>query len=429
MSQFKDFALNDDLLKTLEEIGYQTPTPIQIDAIPILLNGKDLLASAQTGTGKTAAYVLPLLNFLSKGRTKPRMPRSVILTPTRELATQVVSEIAKLGKTQKIRVVQIIGGEGFDIQEKALSKTVDIIVATPGRLLDLIQKSKIILNDGKFLIIDEADKMLDMGFWEDVEKIIFYLPKTRQTALFSATFPKPIKDFAQKILTSPEEVMISPPATLAKTIEQFFVHTDDKDHAPTLKALLKKEGINSGIVFCNTKKSIKVLETEFSKWKLSHGVLHGDLAQSVRTATWEQFKNGEIKFLIASDVAARGLDYEGLDVVINYDMPSSVDDYVHRIGRTGRAGKNGKSYTLILKKDNKAFDLLAKKSDVPLTILDLKEKKPVEKLVEKVEVKTEIKERKPTKIKASRPVEKPIVSEAFGEDTPAFMKAVWKFSS
>ncbi len=450
---FNQLKLPAHLLEILESISYKVPTPIQAQAIPILLEGSDLLACAQTGTGKTAAYCLPLLSYLHNGRSKPKMPRAITLVPTRELAAQVVAELEKFSTTQKFKVVQVIGGEGMMEQEKALMKMVDVIVATPGRLLDFLTKGKLILNEVKFFVLDEADKMLDMGFLEDVEKIMAYLPKTRQTTLFSATFSNPILNLSKKLLNSPKEVMISPTATTASTVTQYFVNSSAKTKSLDLKKLLEKEKIESSIIFCNRKRDIQGLSKNLEKWGYKVGELHGDLTQALRTQTWKAFKENEIQFLIASDVAARGLDSEGLDVVINYDVPNTSDDYVHRIGRTGRAGKEGKSYTLCMSTDKKTLFEIEKiiKSALKFVILDEEKKKP---LLAKKEKKTPVKaieaetpviiveEEKPKarvlpKIQTSK-LPKPnkdghiiliedehVNKKGFGDVIPSFMKTVW----
>lgn len=460
---FSQLKLPAHLLEILESISYKIPTPIQAQAIPILLEGSDLLACAQTGTGKTAAYCLPLLSYLHNGRSKPKMPRAITLVPTRELAAQVVAELEKFSATQKFKVVQVIGGEGMMDQEKALMKMVDVIVATPGRLLDFLTKGKLILNEVKFFVLDEADKMLDMGFLEDVEKIMGYLPKTRQTTLFSATFSNPILNLSKKLLNAPKQVMISPTATTASTVTQYFVNSSSKTKALDLKNLLEKEKIESSIVFCNRKKDIQGLSKNFEKWGYKVGELHGDLTQSLRTQTWKAFKENEIQFLIASDVAARGLDSEGLDVVINYDVPNSSDDYVHRIGRTGRAGKEGRSYTLCMTTDKKTLLEIEKivKSSLNFIVLDeaktklTSTKKPAKKVEDTENVEEKPKKHPLPKLTSSKikqeKIEKPestrskpsnlprpnkdghiiliedehVNKKGFGDVVPSFMKTVW----
>jgi superfamily II DNA/RNA helicase len=394
---FSELKLPAHLLEILDSISYKLPTPIQEKAIPILLNGLDLLASAQTGTGKTAAYCLPLLNYLHVGKSKPKMPRAITLVPTRELAAQVVSELEKFSSAQKFKVVQVIGGESMMEQEKALMKMVDVIVATPGRLLDFLSKGKLILNEVKFFVLDEADKMLDMGFLDDVEKIMGYLPKSRQTALFSATFSNAILNLSKKLLNLPQEIMISPCATTASTVTQYFVNTCAKGKAADLKELLKRENITSSIIFCNRKRDIQGLLKEFEKWGYKVGALHGDLTQQVRTQTWPAFKDSEIQFLIASDVAARGLDSEGLDVVVNYDVPNSSDDYVHRIGRTGRAGKEGKSYTLCMSTDRKTVAEIEKIIKTTLNYIVLDDKKKSEVVAKKEDITTPTPSKRPAR--------------------------------
>ncbi len=439
---FNELHLPSHLLETLENISYKVPTPIQEKAIPVLLSGADLLASAQTGTGKTAAYCLPMLNFLHFGKSKPKMPRAITLVPTRELAAQVVAELEKFSAVQKFKVVQVIGGEGMMEQERALLKMVDVIVATPGRLLDFLSKGKLILNEVKFFVLDEADKMLDMGFLEDVEKIMGYLPKTRQTALFSATFSKAILNLSKKLLNSPQQIMISPSATTASTVTQYFINTTLKTKSRDLNALFKKEAITSGIIFCNRKRDIQGLLKDLEKWGCKVGCLHGDLTQAIRTQTWQDFKAGNIQFLIASDVAARGLDSEGLDVVVNYDVPNSSDDYVHRIGRTGRAGKEGKSYTLCLPSDQKTLAEIEGLIKAPLNFIEISKEKTLEKPLEKKpSEKTTVKKEKPPVKKPEKTEkfslepnkiphvilsEKSVIKTGFGDTVPAFMNVNWK---
>ena len=343
---FESLGLSAPVLQAVADKGYTTPTPIQEKAIPIVLMGRDVLGCAQTGTGKTASFVLPMIDILSQGRAKARMPRTLILEPTRELAAQVAENFETYGKHNKLNMALLIGGVSFPDQERALERGVDVLIATPGRLLDHFERGGILLNDVKILVIDEADRMLDMGFIPDVERIVSTLPPLRQTLFFSATMPPEIKRLADRFLSNPKEVTVSPPASASNTIVQglFVVPEDDKRDA--LLALIKSQDVKNAIVFCNRKRDVATLHTSLKKHGLNAGALHGDMSQPARTETLEKFKAGDIQILVASDVAARGLDVQDMSHVFNYDVPFSPEDYVHRIGRTGRAGKTGHSFTL-----------------------------------------------------------------------------------
>ncbi|MBP6986512.1 MAG: DEAD/DEAH box helicase [Alphaproteobacteria bacterium] len=347
--KFSDLNLSTSLLETVESIGYQHPTPIQAQIIPHILLGKDVLGCAQTGTGKTASFTLPMIDILSKGRARARMPRSLVLVPTRELAMQVQQNFETYSKNTNLKQALLIGGSGFSEQEKLLEKGVDVLIATPGRLLDLHQRGKIMLHDIKIFVLDEADRMLDMGFMPDIEQLTKILPMKRQTLLFSATMPEEIRKLAQKLLKNPVEISITAPTSSAVTITQYACHVaNQKEKRSILMQLLSNKKIEQQIIiFCNTKKEAASLSESFSKSGMSTGVLHGDLNQDVRTETLKSFTAGTIKILIASDVAARGLDIESISHVVNYDVPNNRDDYIHRIGRTGRAGQMGDSITFI----------------------------------------------------------------------------------
>jgi len=343
---FESLGLSAPVLQAVADKGYTTPTPIQEKAIPIVLMGRDVLGCAQTGTGKTASFVLPMIDILSQGRAKARMPRTLILEPTRELAAQVAENFETYGKYNKLNMALLIGGVSFPDQERALERGVDVLIATPGRLLDHFERGGILLNDVKILVIDEADRMLDMGFIPDVERIVATLPQLRQTLFFSATMPPEIKRLADRFLSNPREVTVSPPASASTTIVQGLIVVPEDDKREALLALIKSQDVKNAIVFCNRKRDVATLHTTLKKHGLNAGALHGDMSQPARTETLEKFKAGDIQILVASDVAARGLDIVDMSHVFNYDVPFSPEDYVHRIGRTGRAGKIGHSFTL-----------------------------------------------------------------------------------
>ncbi|MSP76765.1 MAG: DEAD/DEAH box helicase [Rhodospirillaceae bacterium] len=343
---FESLGLSAPVLQAVADKGYTTPTPIQEKAIPIVLMGRDVLGCAQTGTGKTASFVLPMIDILSQGRAKARMPRTLILEPTRELAAQVAENFETYGKYNKLNMALLIGGVSFPDQERALERGVDVLIATPGRLLDHFERGGILLNDVKILVIDEADRMLDMGFIPDVERIVATLPTLRQTLFFSATMPPEIKRLADRFLSNPKEVTVSPPASASNTIVQGLIVVPEDDKRDALLALIKSQEVKNAIVFCNRKRDVATLHTTLKKHGINAGALHGDMSQPARTETLEKFKAGDIQILVASDVAARGLDVQDMSHVFNYDVPFSPEDYVHRIGRTGRAGKIGHSFTL-----------------------------------------------------------------------------------
>jgi superfamily II DNA/RNA helicase len=348
---FADLGLSEELLRSVEDSGYGEPTPIQRAAIPSILMGKDLVGIAQTGTGKTAGFVLPMLDILHQGRSRARMPRSLILEPTRELAMQVAENFEKYGKYHPLSMALLMGGVQMGDQVKALEKGVDVLIATPGRLMDLFGRGKIMLNDCNLLVIDEADRMLDMGFIPDIEEICSKLPKSRQTLLFSATMPPPIQKLAAKFLNDPKRVEVARPATANINIDQrvILVRADRKRDA--LKELLHEPGFKNAIVFCNRKSTVRELATSLRRGHYQAGQIHGDMEQAERIAELERFKRDEVNVLVASDVAARGLDIKGVSHVINFDVPWQPDDYIHRIGRTGRAGAKGVAITLATKED------------------------------------------------------------------------------
>ncbi|MGB3721790.1 MAG: DEAD/DEAH box helicase [Pacificimonas sp.] len=348
---FLHLGLSDELLSAVSDSGYTEPTDIQRGAIPLVLMGKDVVGVAQTGTGKTASFVLPMIDILAQGRSRARMPRSLIIAPTRELAMQVAENFEKYGKNHKLDMALLIGGVGFAEQNKILEKGGDVLIATPGRLLDQFERGKILLSGVDILVIDEADRMLDMGFIPDVEKICSLLGKNRQTLLFSATMAPPIKKLADKFMDSPKQIEVARQASTNENIEQNLVEVAPRSKPTQLKKLLGANDVTSAIVFCNRKKDIKDLVDTLKKDGFRAGQIHGDMEQRDRMAMMEAFKADEVSILVASDVAARGLDIKGVSHVFNYDVPFNAEDYVHRIGRTGRAGATGKAFTFAAKSD------------------------------------------------------------------------------
>jgi superfamily II DNA/RNA helicase len=357
---FADLGLSDELLSAVADSGYGEPTPIQRAAIPSVLMGKDLIGIAQTGTGKTAGFVLPMIDILHHGRSRARMPRSLILEPTRELAMQVADNFEKYGKYHPLSMALLMGGVQMGDQVKALEKGVDVLIATPGRLMDLFGRGKIMLTDCKLLVIDEADRMLDMGFIPDIEEICAKLPKDRQTLLFSATMPPPIQKLAAKFLNDPKTVEVARRATANINIEQRLVEVSADKKKDALRDILRHEEFKNAIVFCNRKTTVRELATSLKRSRFAAGQIQGDMEQARRIAEFDRFKSGEITILVASDVAARGLDVKGVSHVINYDVPWQPDDYIHRIGRTGRAGMTGIAITLATRADSEAIDRIEK---------------------------------------------------------------------
>jgi superfamily II DNA/RNA helicase len=366
MTTFADLGLSEELLRAVEDTGYTTPTPIQEQAIPQVLRGRDVLGLAQTGTGKTAGFTLPMIDILASGRAKARMPRSLILEPTRELAAQVSESFVKYGKHHKLTQALIIGGVAFGDQDKKLDRGVDVLIATPGRLLDQFERSKLMLSQVQILVIDEADRMLDMGFVPDIERIVKLLPFTRQTLFFSATMPNEVKRIADAFLHNPVRIEVSKPATTAVTIEQRLTVIDPLDKREALRRLIRSEEVNNAIIFCNRKRDVDIVGKSLQKHGFNAAPIHGDLDQALRTKTLEQFRSGELQILVASDVAARGLDVPSVSHVFNFDVPIHSDDYVHRIGRTGRAGRSGISITLATPHDVKFVDAIEKLTGKPI---------------------------------------------------------------
>jgi superfamily II DNA/RNA helicase len=366
---FSHLGLSDKVIAAIESAGYKTPTPIQEQAIPHVLARRDVLGIAQTGTGKTAAFVLPMLTMLEKGRARARMPRTLILEPTRELAAQVVEQFEKYGKNHKLNVALIIGGVSFGDQDAKLVRGVDVLIATPGRLLDHSERGRLLLSGVELLVIDEADRMLDMGFIPDIERIGKLVPFTRQTLFFTATMPPEIQRIADNFLHNPVRVEVSKPATAATTINQLQVATgrDPADKRETLRRLLRSAAdFKNAIIFCNRKREVALLHKSLVRHKFNAVALHGDLDQSARTAALDAFRSGEAKLLIASDVAARGLDIPAVSHVFNFDVPHHPDDYIHRIGRTGRAGLSGTAITLVAPIDSKSVAAIERLTGQPI---------------------------------------------------------------
>lgn len=367
---FADLGLSEELLRAIDESGYTEPTAIQAGAIPSVLMMRDMIGIAQTGTGKTASFVLPMIDILAHGRTRALMPRSLILEPTRELAAQVAENFEKYGKYHKLSMALLIGGVQMGDQVKALEKGVDVLIATPGRLMDLFERGKILLTGCNLLVIDEADRMLDMGFIPDIENICTKLPANRQTLLFSATMPPPIKKLADKFLSNPKTIEVARPASRNENIEQFLVKTSERGKRDTLRGLIEDEDIGTAIIFCNRKTTVRELAKSLQRHGYKAGEIHGDMDQSSRIAELDRFKAGTINILVASDVAARGLDVKGVSHVFNFDAPWHPDDYVHRIGRTGRAGAKGRAFTLVTPSDDEAVDNIQKLTGYQIPVHD-----------------------------------------------------------
>ncbi len=365
MTKFTDLNLNPKVLKAVAEAGYETPTPIQAGAIPPALEGRDVLGIAQTGTGKTASFTLPMISLLARGRARARMPRSLVLCPTRELAAQVAENFDTYSKHLKLTKALLIGGVSFKEQDALIDKGVDVLIATPGRLLDHFERGKLILSDVKVMVVDEADRMLDMGFIPDIERIFGLTPFTRQTLFFSATMASEIERITNTFLSNPERIEVARQATASETIEQGVVmfkgsrrDRAEKEKRHLLRLLIDAEGdkCTNAIIFCNRKSDVDIVAKSLKKHGYDAAPIHGDLDQSQRTRTLDGFRSGEIRLLIASDVAARGLDIPAVSHVFNFDVPSHAEDYVHRIGRTGRAGREGKAIMICNPRDEKNFD-------------------------------------------------------------------------
>ncbi|ESQ77005.1 DEAD/DEAH box helicase [Asticcacaulis sp. YBE204] len=378
MTKFTDLGLSPEILKAVADTGYDTPTAIQEQAIPIALVGLDVLGIAQTGTGKTAAFTLPMIEKLASGRSRARMPRAIVLAPTRELADQVAEAFEKYAKYCKLNWALLIGGVSMSDQVAKLDKGVDVLIATPGRLLDLFERSKVMLNGVQLMVVDEADRMLDMGFIPDIERIFKLTPPSRQTLFFSATMPPEITRLTEQFLKNPVRIEVSRPASTNESITQYVYRVPQKDSKTMAKAkrmalrtLIGQLDITNGIVFCNRKSDVDIVAKSLSVHGFNAAPIHGDLDQSLRMKTLDAFRKGELKLLVASDVAARGLDIPNVGHVFNFDVPIHADDYVHRIGRTGRAGRTGEAYLILSPQDEKNYDKvlkLIKKEPAPLEL-------------------------------------------------------------
>jgi len=363
MTEFSELGLSPSTLQAVADTGYTTATPIQAEAIPVALAGQDVLGIAQTGTGKTAAFTLPMVDKLHNGRTKARMPRALVVAPTRELADQVAASFEKYAKGTKLSWALLIGGVSFGDQEKKLDRGVDVLIATPGRLLDHFERGGLLLTGVQIMVVDEADRMLDMGFIPDIERIFKLTPAKKQTLFFSATMPPEITRLTKQFLNNPVRIEASRPATTAATITQHLVRiprSEPKAKRMALRALLQKAEVRNGIVFCNRKSEVDVVAKSLKVHGFDAAPIHGDLEQSLRMKTLADFRSGALKLLVASDVAARGLDIPDVSHVFNYDVPHHADDYVHRIGRTGRAGKLGETYMIVTSADSRNLDKVLK---------------------------------------------------------------------
>ncbi|HEY9216978.1 MAG TPA: DEAD/DEAH box helicase, partial [Phenylobacterium sp.] len=376
MTEFSDLGLSPATLSAVAETGYTTATPIQEQAIPVALQGRDVLGIAQTGTGKTAAFTLPMIDRLAAGRSKARMPRSLVLAPTRELADQVSLAFERYSKNQKLSWALLIGGVSFGDQEAKLDRGVDVLIATPGRLLDHFERGKLLMTGVQILVVDEADRMLDMGFIPDIERIFKLTPAKKQTLFFSATMPPEITRLTKQFLNDPVRIEATRPATTGENIAQHLVpipSSDPKAKRAALRALVERADVKNGIVFCNRKSEVDVVAKSLKVHGFDAAPIHGDLDQATRMRTLESFRQGTLRLLCASDVAARGLDIPDVSHVFNYDVPHHADDYVHRIGRTGRAGKSGQAFMIVTPADSRNLDKVQKLigKDVDRIELDL----------------------------------------------------------
>lgn len=411
---FSNTGLSEKLCKRLQEIGYITPTAIQEKAIPIALRGQDIIGMAQTGTGKTAAFLLPILSIQQEKQQKAKTPSVLILEPTRELAVQVQENLRKFDEYATLKSVLLIGGDPMGMQERSLQKPHNVVIATPGRLLDFIDKGKLLLCNTQHVVIDEADRMLDMGFIPDVDKIMGFLPKTRQTLLFSATMAPDIRKLVEQYMMLPKTIEVAGHKSAKTSIEQSAILASDTDKREALREILRDHPDLNCVIFCNRKRDIDILKSSLTRHKFLAGAIHGDMDQESRNKTLQSFKSGEINVLIASDVLARGVDIEGLGMVINFNVPIQVEDYVHRIGRTGRADSKGLAFTLVNPKEKKLLANIEKHQDTKLNTKTFESKKS-----QKSDIPLITKSKLPHKI-MEIPLEKsPIIG--FGQITPAFM--------
>ena len=380
MTTFADLELNPKILKAITEAGYETPTPIQTGAIPAALKGKDVLGIAQTGTGKTASFTLPMIHMLARGRARARMPRSLVLCPTRELAAQVAENFDTYSKHLKLTKALLIGGVSFKDQDALIDKGVDVLIATPGRLLDHFERGKLLLTGVQVMVVDEADRMLDMGFIPDIERIFGLTPFTRQTLFFSATMAPEIERITNTFLSAPERIEVARQATASENISQSVVmfkgtrkDREGSQKRQLLRALIDQEGdaLTNAIIFCNRKTDVDICAKSMNKYGYQAAPIHGDLDQAQRMKTLDDYREGRLKFLVASDVAARGLDIPSVSHVFNFDVPGHAEDYVHRIGRTGRAGRSGSAFMICAKRDEKAFAAVEALIQKEITRLDI----------------------------------------------------------
>jgi ATP-dependent RNA helicase RhlE len=405
MTKFTDLGLGPKVMKAINDVGYDTPTPIQAEAIPYALEGRDVLGIAQTGTGKTAGFTLPMIHKLARGRARARMPRSLVLAPTRELAAQVAENFEQYAKYVKLDMALLIGGVSFKEQDRLIDRGVDVLIATPGRLLDHFERGKLLLTGIEIMVVDEADRMLDMGFIPDIERIFKLTPFTRQTLFFSATMAPEITRITQEFLSNPQRVEVARQATTSENITQKVVcfkpesrKVEGKAKRDMLRSLIKQEGgkLTNGIIFCNRKVDVDIVMKSLKKHGHSVGAIHGDLDQRYRMEVLAGFKNNDIQLLVASDVAARGLDIPDVTHVFNFDVPIHSEDYVHRIGRTGRAGRKGWAFMLCLPHEQKHLDSIEALVKHPIPRQDVESAKST---------KPERKER-PKKARSEKPADK-----------------------
>ncbi|MBL0848574.1 MAG: DEAD/DEAH box helicase [Candidatus Liberibacter ctenarytainae] len=439
---FSDLGLSPKVVCAVTDAGYVNPTPIQVRAIPLVLQRRDVCGIAQTGTGKTASFVLPMLTLLEKGRARARMPRTLILEPTRELAAQVADNFEKYGKNYNLNIVLLIGGVPFDKQNKKLERGADVLICTPGRILDHFNRGKLLLNSIETLVIDEADRMLDMGFIPDIENITNLIPLNRQTLLFSATMTEELQKISGKFLRNSERIEVNAPSSTAETIEHCFVatHPQYTTKCKLLQQLVRSQKeIKNAIIFCNQKKDVATLSRLLEKEGFSVCAIHGNMDQGSRMKILNSFKEGTIQLMVASDLAARGLDIPDVGHVFNFDVPSRAENYIHRIGRTGRAGRSGKAFTLVTDKDIKYVDaiesLIEKKikwlsgdlsslSRSPSALEEIKRDFPLNKNQKKEDCLSQ-KSNVPSKKKLSPSLHRKdeVDCLGFGETLPAFMMA------